>query len=346
MLFGRANAPSIAAGNSRGLEQVVNVRSQDGAFGDWNSVIHRGGPIRGLDHHMPAFGDALSDDQIESVVKFLWSLCDDPRWPRGDLNFQVGSQAHRTPKTGADSALKELRPAGRERLIVVEDDPVTRTMLVGYFNENNFDVVGAGSCAECRQALRTRTDLVFLDVQLPDGDGFDLAKEIQATSNAGIIFVTRRDTDVDRILGLEIAGDHYVTKPINLRDLLARARSVLRRRSIDRKAARNHNSIAFGDWIIDLTRRELLGSDGKPVALTRAEFDLLAALVGADGRPLSRDYLIEVVSNRQAEVDIRTVDALVAAAPQARRQRHARHRHRYRRRLQARAQRTARPALL
>nr|WP_249815675.1 MULTISPECIES: response regulator transcription factor [unclassified Bradyrhizobium] len=204
-----------------------------------------------------------------------------------------------------------MRPADRERLIVVEDDPVTRTMLVGYFSEYNFDVVGAGSCAESRQALRARTDLVFLDVQLPDDDGFELAKEIQATSNAGIIFVTRRDSDVDRILGLEIAG-HYVTKPINLRDLLARARSVLRRRSIDRKAARNHNSIAFGDWIIDLTRRELLGSDGKPVSLTRAEFDLLAALVGADGRPLNRDYLIEVVSNREAEVDIRTVDALVA----------------------------------
>ena len=89
-------------------------------------------------------------------------------------------------------------------------------------------------------------------------------------------------------------------------------RSVLRRRSLDRKAACNHNSIAFGDWIIDLTRRELMGSDSKPVALTRAEFDLLAALVGADGRPLSRDYLIEVVSNRQTDVDVRTVDALVA----------------------------------
>jgi two-component system torCAD operon response regulator TorR len=178
---------------------------------------------------------------------------------RDDLNFQAAPQARRTSNNVVDSGRQELRPAGRERLIVVEDDPVTRTMLVGYFNENNFDVVGAGSCAECRQALRSRTDLVFLDVQLPDGDGFELAKEIQATSNAGIIFVTRRDTDVDRILGLEIAGDHYVTKPINLRDLLARARSVLRRRSIDRKAARNHNSIAFGDWIIDLTRRELLG---------------------------------------------------------------------------------------
>jgi two-component system torCAD operon response regulator TorR len=200
----------------------------------------------------------------------------------------------------------------RERLIIVEDDPVTRSMIAGYFAEHNFDVVEAGSCAECRKALKGRTDLVFIDVQLPDGDGFELAREVQAGSSAGIIFVTRRDTDVDRILGLEIAGDHYVTKPINLRDLLARARSVLRRRSIERKAARDHNAIAFGHWIIDLTRRELTGRDGNPIALTRAEFDLLAALVGADGRPLSRDYLIEVVSNRQTDVDVRTVDALVA----------------------------------
>jgi two-component system, OmpR family, torCAD operon response regulator TorR len=204
-------------------------------------------------------------------------------------------------------------PAGhRERLIVVEDDPVTRSMIAGYFSDHNFDVVEAGSCADCRQALKARADLVFIDVSLPDGDGFELAKEVQTASNAGIIFVTRRDTEVDRILGLELAGDHYVTKPINLRDLLARARAVLRRRAIERKSARARSAIAFGDWVIDLTRRELTGLDGKSIALTRAEFDLLAALIGADGRPLSRDYLIEVVSNRQADVDVRTVDALIA----------------------------------
>lgn len=204
-------------------------------------------------------------------------------------------------------------PTGnRERLIVVEDDPVTRSMIAGYFTDHNFDVVEAGSCFDCRQALKARADLVFIDVSLPDGDGFELAKEVQTASNAGIIFVTRRDTEVDRILGLELAGDHYVTKPINLRDLLARARAVLRRRAIERKSARARSAIAFGDWVIDLTRRELTGLDGKSIALTRAEFDLLAALIGADGRPLSRDYLIEVVSNRQADVDVRTVDALIA----------------------------------
>lgn len=200
----------------------------------------------------------------------------------------------------------------RKRLIVVEDDPVTRAMLAGYFAENHFDVVEASGCAECREALKAGADLVFIDVQLIDGNGFDLAKDVQAMSSAGIIFVTQRNTDVDRILGLELAGDHYVTKPINLRELLARARSVLRRRTIEREAARTRNSIPFSNWIADLTRREVTTLDGRPVALTRAEFDLLAALIGAEGRPLSRDYLIEVVSNRHEDVDVRTVDALVA----------------------------------
>jgi len=204
--------------------------------------------------------------------------------------------------------------SGRERLIVVEDDPVTRAMIAGYFTDNNFDVVEAKGCAECRSALKTRADLVFIDVQLPAGDGFELAKEVQTLSNAGIIFVTSRDTEVDRILGLEVAGDHYVTKPINLRDLLARARSLLRRRTIERDAASAAatTTIVFGGWIIDLVRRELSAFDGTLIHLTRAEFDLLAALVGADGRPLSREYLIEVVSNRQTDVDVRTVDPLIA----------------------------------
>jgi two-component system torCAD operon response regulator TorR len=186
-------------------------------------------------------------------------------------------------------------------------------MLAGYFTDHNFDVAEAANCAECRQKIRKNgAELVFIDVQLPDGDGFELAREIQSVSQAGIIFVTRRDTEVDRILGLEVAGDHYVTKPINLRDLLARARSVLRRRAIERDAATAGTTIVFGRWIIDLVRRELSTLGGELVHLTRAEFDLLAALVGADGRPLSREYLIEVVSNRQTDVDIRTVDALVA----------------------------------
>lgn len=201
----------------------------------------------------------------------------------------------------------------RQRLIVLEDDPVTSEMIAGYFTQHEFDVTVAGDCDGCRKLLpRVDPDLLFLDIQLPDGDGIELAQEIRAESQVGIIFVTRRDADDDRIRGLEVAGDHYVTKPIDLRDLLARARSLVRRRAIERPTPRAGSQMRFRDWTIDLVRRELATHDDTQIQLTRAEFDLLAALVDAQGEPLSRAYLIEVVSNRQADVDIRTVDALVA----------------------------------
>lgn len=207
----------------------------------------------------------------------------------------------------------EAAAANRERLVIVEDDPVTRAMIAGYFSDQGFRVEEAETLAEARRVVRRmKPELIFLDVVLPDGDGFELAKELQGFSDAGIIFVTRRDTDIDRIVGLELAGDHYVTKPVNLRDLLARTRSLLRRRKIERETARRSTTVTFGPFMIDLLRRELATINGDPIRLTRGEFDLLAALVDSNGRPLSRDYLIEVVSNRHSEVDARTVDALVA----------------------------------
>jgi two-component system torCAD operon response regulator TorR len=198
-------------------------------------------------------------------------------------------------------------------LIVVEDDPVTGVMISGYFTQHDFDVTIADSCESCRKLLaHIEPDLLFLDVLLPDGDGIELAQEIRVSSQVGIIFVTRRDADADRIRGLEVAGDHYVTKPIDLRDLLARARSLLRRRAVVPSAPVAGSPVRFRDWTIDLVRRELVTLADTQIQLTRAEFDLLAALVGAQGRPLGRSYLIEVISNRQSEVDVRTVDALVA----------------------------------
>ncbi len=105
--------------------------------------------------------------------------------------------------------MSETAAPNRERLLVVEDDPVTRTMIAGYFTDQGFRVEEADSVAEARRAVRrVKPELVFLDVVLPDGDGFDFAKELQGVSDAGIIFVTRRDTDIDRIVGLELAGDH------------------------------------------------------------------------------------------------------------------------------------------
>lgn len=201
----------------------------------------------------------------------------------------------------------------QERLVIVEDDPVTRTVIAGYFTDQGFQVEETETVVQARQAVRrVRPDLIFIDVVLPDGDGFDLARELQSVSDAGIIFVTQRDADVDRIVGLELAGDHYVSKPVDLRDLLARARSLLRRRRIERDMARRNTVATFGPFTVDLLRRELATINGDPIRLTRGEFDLLAALVESAGHPLSRDYLIEVISNRFTDVDARSVDALVA----------------------------------
>lgn len=201
----------------------------------------------------------------------------------------------------------------RPTLLVVEDDAVTRSMIATYFAAEGFVVAEAVSATECRKALKRRgADLVFMDIQLPDGDGMTLAREIRDAGHTGIVFVTGRDSDVDRILGLELAGDDYVTKPVNLRELLARARALLRRRQIGERALRSASVLPFGPWQIDLTRRELSERGGDPVKLTRAEFDLLAALVQARGRPLGRAYLLEVISQRAEGVGERTVDVLVA----------------------------------
>lgn len=204
-------------------------------------------------------------------------------------------------------------PSLRARLIVVEDDPVTRTMVTGYFANEGFEVEQAGTVAEGRALLKRRVpDLMFIDIHLPDGNGLDLAQEIRQDSPVGIIFVTQRDSESDRVEGLELGGDDYVTKPVNLRELLARARALLRRRALERLSARRASVITFGPWILDLTRRELAIRNGEPIQLTRAEFDLLAAMVEANGEPLGRDYLIEVVSNRNLASDLRTVDSIVA----------------------------------
>lgn len=201
----------------------------------------------------------------------------------------------------------------RPRLILVEDDPVTRSMIATYFAREGFEVGEAGSRADCRLLLkRSRPDLIFIDIHLPDGSGLELAQEIREETAAGIIFVTQKDSETDRVVGLELAGDDYVTKPVNLRELLARARALLRRHQRLRDAPGRSTVVVLGPWLLDLTRRELAVQDGSAIRVTRAEFDLLAALVEADGRPLSRDYLIEVVSNRTLGGDLRTVDTLVA----------------------------------
>lgn len=201
----------------------------------------------------------------------------------------------------------------RPILVVLDDDQVTRSMICNYFTKDGFEVHDAASAADCRRLLRRHVvDVVFVDIHLPDANGIILAQEIRADSSVGIIFVTQQDCETNRVVGLESAGDDYVTKPVNLRELMARTRALLRRRKLDRAAPGRSRVLTFGAGILDLTRRELSSSHGDQIQLTRGEFDLLAALVEARGEPLYRDFLAEVISNRPAEGDTRTVDSLIA----------------------------------
>ena len=200
-----------------------------------------------------------------------------------------------------------------ERILVVEDDPITQTMLAQYLRDSGYAVRVSGSLAQARDTLRTApADVLLLDINLPDGDGFSFARELRQHSTIGIVFVTQRTGECDRILGLESAGDDYITKPVRLRELLARVRALLRRQRLYRAVSPVDTVLTFDRWLIDLRRRELALLGGNVLSLTPRELDLLAALAMARGAPLTREYLLEIVSKRGHTVDARTVDTLIA----------------------------------
>lgn len=207
-----------------------------------------------------------------------------------------------------------MSESGVRTILVVEDEAATRSLISRYLLDAGFQVSEAANAADFRRILRSRKpiDLVLMDLRLPDASGMDLAKELRQTSQAGLIFVTSVNDEIDRVLGLELGADDYVTKPIALRELLARIRSTLRRVAPAGEASRSATMRFLGPWEIDLFRREARDAAGAVAQLTRAEFDLLAALVEADGRSVARDLLLDVVSNRSEEVSDRTVDTLIS----------------------------------
>lgn len=199
----------------------------------------------------------------------------------------------------------------REVVLLIEDDPIARTMAGQYLSRHDYEVLEAANCADARQMIASMdVDLVLVDIRLPDGSGMDLAREIRQASDVGLIFMTQMGDTENRVRGLEIGADDYVTKPVDLRELLARVRSTLRR--VHKPSVANADGVVvLGPWEIDLRRREAVTTGGRIAPLTRAEFDLVAALVQAGGRPVSRDYLLDVVSHRSEVIGDRTVDTLI-----------------------------------
>ena len=195
-------------------------------------------------------------------------------------------------------------------VLIVEDDAVARTKLAGYLETAGHRVSEAVDGRGLRHVmLSDPVDLVLLDINLPGEDGLDLTRFIRANSDVGIILVTGRTDDVDRIVGLEIGADDYITKPFNPRELLARVKTLLRRTTARTPSVAE--SKTFAGWRFDPRSRRLVSPAGDKVALTRAEFELLNALIAHPGTVLTRERLLGCITHRSWDPGDRTVDVLV-----------------------------------
>jgi two-component system OmpR family response regulator len=202
-------------------------------------------------------------------------------------------------------------------ILIVEDDAKVRLLLRRCFEGEGFRVSEAGSGAEAIERLGAGTfDLVTLDLQLPDGDGFAVGREIRSRSAVPIIMVTGKGDTIDRVVGLELGADDYITKPFQLREVVARVRAVLRRttgvpRAPTASAPGRDAALAFEGWVLDLPKRELRSAGGAACDLTTSEFDLLKVFATHANRVLSRDQIMDLLRGHDWTPTDRSIDNLV-----------------------------------
>jgi two-component system OmpR family response regulator len=201
-------------------------------------------------------------------------------------------------------------------ILVVDDDASIRQLLADYLGENDLRVTTVPDGAQMRAALAEHAvDLIVLDLRLGSEDGMTLARQVRDESSIPIIIVTGRQDSVDRVMGLELGADDYVTKPFDSRELLARIRAVLRRyqTAAEILPARDQKRRAyrFGGWELNLRTRRLTAPEGERIDLTNGEFSLLQAFCAAPQRVLSRDQLLDLSRLNSAEVYDRSIDVQI-----------------------------------
>src|SRR5215467_3194644 len=192
----------------------------------------------------------------------------------------------------------------RPHLLIVDDDREIRTLLSQYLEKHDFRTSAVGDGKEMRRIMeRSRVDLVVLDLMLPGEDGLSICRELRTRSQVPIIMLTARGEDVDRIVGLELGADDYLPKPFNPRELLGRIRAVLRRAAHAPRdpSPETVRGFTFSNWKLDTTKRMLTDAEGRETALSGAEYRLLAMLLAASNRVLSRVQLTELLRGREAD---------------------------------------------
>ncbi len=201
-----------------------------------------------------------------------------------------------------------------KHVTIVEDDPDVRAVLARCLGADGYHVTALESGAGIEDVIASsQVDLMIIDIGLPDIDGLTITQQIRRHSDVGIIIVSGRGDLADRVVGLEIGADDYVTKPFEPREILARVRSVLRRGRRQEAApqADNHETYAFGEWRLDTTAQALQDSTGRPIPLTSGEFRLLEAMVTRANRVLSRDQLMDACYGNNSPAFDRSIDVCV-----------------------------------
>lgn len=199
------------------------------------------------------------------------------------------------------------RPA---HILIVEDEPVTRSALASYLESFGYRVSECDSAEKADKILsQGNVDLLIADINLEGKDGLEITREQRARSEIGIILLSGRTDDVDRIVGLELGADDYVCKPFNRRELLARVKNLLRRTAAMRALTRR--VLHFNGFTFDVGSRQVTNPAGEPILLTRAEYELLRVFVLNPGAVMDRDRLTSAITHRQDGTNTRTVDVLV-----------------------------------
>jgi DNA-binding response OmpR family regulator len=195
-----------------------------------------------------------------------------------------------------------------QTILVVDDEPKIVQLARDYLEHAGFEVLTAGDGESAVHAVRTRQpDLVVLDLGLPRVDGLEVMRTIRAAGSTPIVVLTARDTELDKLLGLELGADDYMTKPFSPRELVARVRAVLRRGA---RAGEPGDRIEAGDLVLDVPRLRATVA-GRPVDLTATEFAILAALAREPGRVLTRSQLLDAVHGVAFDSYERAIDAHV-----------------------------------
>ncbi|NKB57181.1 MAG: response regulator [Alphaproteobacteria bacterium] len=200
-------------------------------------------------------------------------------------------------------------------ILIVDDHAEIRDLLAKYLAKHEIRVTVADGGRALRETLRTSAiDLIVLDVMMPGEDGLSLCRHLRETTNIPVILLTAMAEETDRVVGLEIGADDYLTKPFNPRELLARIRAVLRRANSlpKQRVEATADRYAFGEWRLDTAQREIIGNDNIAIPLSTAEFHLLLAFVEHPKIVLSRDRLLDLTRGKAANVFDRSIDNQVS----------------------------------